>query len=92
MKRIETNKINSDEIERNIFTLTGDLALEFLDLYETIKIKENIRLKQIHTNLSYEMGSGNKYFNEQLTFNNFSEAFNLLEDYNLIRHSGEEYK
>ncbi|MFX1446173.1 MAG: hypothetical protein ACFFHV_22455 [Promethearchaeota archaeon] len=37
------------------------------------------------------MSSGNKYFKEQLTFNNFSEAFNLLEDYNLIRHSGEEF-
>ncbi|MFX1340385.1 MAG: hypothetical protein ACFFDK_17380 [Promethearchaeota archaeon] len=41
MKQIETN-----EIERYIFTFAGDLALEFLDLYEKFKIKENISLKE----------------------------------------------
>ena len=92
MKRIENNEIKPNEIERGIFILAGDLALEFLDWYEKNKIKENIPLNDIHTNLSYEMSGGNKHLNEQLTIANFIEANSLLEDYNLIRYIGEEYK
>lgn len=91
-KMLSNQKIEKENVKRSIFILSGDLALEFQNYFESHKNLEKFFIRDIHISFSYTIQSGNDFFIETLYLDNFKEALNFLHEYGIIKLIGEEYK
>lgn len=91
-KKLSNKEIQKEDVRRSIFTLSGDLALEFQEYFESHINNEIFFIKDIHGPFSYKIQSGNEFFTDKLYFNNFKEALTILKEYGIIELIGEAYK
>lgn len=90
-KKLLNQEIQKEDIRRSIFILSGDLALEFQNYFESHISLEKFFIKDIHISFLYKIQSENEFFTETLYFDNFKEALSILQEYGIIKLTGEEY-
>ena len=91
-KKLSNQEIQEVDIRRSTFILSGDLAFEFQNYFESHLSLKIFFIKNIHHSFLHKIQSGSEFFDETLYFDNFKEALSILQEYNIIKLMGEEYK
>ena len=90
-KKLSNQEIQKEDIRRSIFVLSGDLALEFQNYFESHITLEKFYIKDVHASFLHKIQSRNEFFTETLHFDNFKEALRILQEYGIIKLIGEVY-